>query len=59
MKAEVAVNSRQVGVRVTDLTIYSEELATVMKGATRYSTMDIPAPLLVVEVVSPNQENRD
>ncbi|BAZ05561.1 hypothetical protein [Calothrix sp. NIES-3974] len=59
MKAEVAVNSRQVGVRVTDLTIYSEELAAVMKGAARYSTMDIPPPLLVVEVVSPNQENRD
>ncbi len=59
MKAEVAVNSLQVGMRVPDLTIYSEELATVMKGATRYSTMDMPPPLLVVEMVSPNQENRD
>jgi Uma2 family endonuclease len=60
MKTEVAVNSRQVGVRVPDLTLFSEELATVMEGATRsLILMDMPPPLLVVEVVSPNQENRD
>lgn len=60
MKAEVAVNSRQVGMRVPDLTLFSEELATVMQGATRsLILMDMPPPLLVVEVVSPNQENRD
>ncbi|PAX51232.1 Uma2 family endonuclease [Brunnivagina elsteri] len=60
MKAEVAVNSRQVGVRVPDLTLFSEELATIMQGATRsLILMDMPPPLLVVEVVSPNQENRD
>jgi Uma2 family endonuclease len=60
MKAEVAVHSRQVGVRVPDLTMFSEELATVMQGATRsLILMDMPPPLLVVEVVSPNQENRD
>jgi Uma2 family endonuclease len=60
MKTEVAVNSRQVGVRVPDLTLFSEELATVMQGATRsLILMDMPPPLLVVEVVSPNQENRD
>ncbi|MBW4667582.1 MAG: Uma2 family endonuclease [Cyanomargarita calcarea GSE-NOS-MK-12-04C] len=69
MKTEVAVNSRQVGVRVPDLTLFSEELATVMQGATRCPwqpssmvsliLMDMPPPLLVVEVVSPNQENRD
>lgn len=60
MKAEVAVNSRQVGVRVPDLVIFSEELATAMDGASRSLVlMDMPPPLLVVEVVSPNQANRD
>ncbi|MHC5727273.1 MAG: Uma2 family endonuclease [Nostoc sp.] len=60
MKAEVAVHSRQVGVRVPDLVVYSQELAKVMQGATRsLILMDMPPPLLVVEVVSPNQENRD
>ena len=60
MKAEVAVHSRQVGVRVPDLVVYSEELAKVLEGATRsLILMDMPPPLLLVEVVSPNQENRD
>jgi Uma2 family endonuclease len=60
MKTEVSVNSRQVGVRVPDLVVFSEELATVMQGATRsLILMDMPPPLLVVEVVSSNQENRD
>lgn len=60
MKAELAVNSTQVGVRVPDLVVYSEELAKVMQGSTRsLILMDMPPPLLLVEVVSPNQENRD
>lgn len=60
MKAEVAVNSRRVGVRVPDLVVFSEELAVAMEGATRSLVlMDMPPPLLVVEVVSPNQANRD
>ena len=60
MKTELAVNSRQVGVRVPDLVVFSEELAMAMQGATRsLILMDMPPPLLVVEVVSPNQENRD
>jgi len=60
MKAEVAVNSGQVGVRVPDLVIYSEELAIAMAGASRSLVfMDMPPPLLVVEVVSPNQASRD
>jgi Uma2 family endonuclease len=38
----------------------SEELATAMEGATRSIVlMDMPPPALVVEVVSPKQENRD
>ena len=60
MKAEVAVNSGQVGVRVPDLVVYSEELAIAMAGASRSLVfMDMPPPLLVVEVVSPNQASRD
>jgi len=60
MKAEVAVNSGQVGVRVPDLVMYSEELARVMEGAKRsLILMDMPPPLLVIEVVSPNQASRD
>ncbi|MBD2628425.1 Uma2 family endonuclease [Trichormus variabilis] len=60
MKAEVAVNSRRVGVRVPDLVVFSEELALAMEGASRSLVyMDMPPPLLVVEVVSPNQANRD
>ncbi len=60
MKAEVAVNSGQVGVRVPDLVIYSEELVIAMAGASRSLVfMDMPPPLLVVEVVSPNQASRD
>jgi Uma2 family endonuclease len=60
MKTEIAVNSRMVGVRVPDLVVFSEELATVMQGAKRsLILMDMPPPLLLVEVVSPNQESRD
>ncbi len=60
MKTEVAVYSRQVGLRIPDLVVYSEELAQIMQGATRsLILMDMPPPLLVVEVVSPNQSNRD
>jgi Uma2 family endonuclease len=60
MKAELMVNSGQVGVRVPDLVVFSENLAVAMQGATRsLILMDMPPPLLVVEVVSPNQANRD
>jgi Uma2 family endonuclease len=60
MKAEVAVISGMVGVRIPDLVVYSEELAVAMEGAKRSMVfMDMPSPLLVVEVVSPNQSSRD
>jgi len=60
MKTEIAVSSRMVGVRVPDLVVFSEELTEVMKDATRsLILMDMPHPLLVIEVVSPNQEKRD
>jgi Uma2 family endonuclease len=60
MKTEVAVSGSRVSVRVPDLLVLSEELATAMDGATRSIVlMNMPPPLLVVEVVSPNQEKRD
>jgi Uma2 family endonuclease len=60
MKTEVAVSGSRVSVRVPDLLVLSEELATEMDGASRSIVlMDMPPPLLVVEVVSPNQEKRD
>ena len=60
MKTEIAVHSRQVGLRVPDLVIFSEELEMAMQGAKRSLVlMDMPPPMLVVEIVSPNQESRD
>jgi Uma2 family endonuclease len=60
MKTEVAVSGSRVSVRIPDLLVLSEELAIAMDGATRSIVlMDMPPPLLVVEVVSPNQEKRD
>ncbi|MFN3927668.1 MAG: Uma2 family endonuclease [Pseudanabaenaceae cyanobacterium] len=58
--SEIMVNSQMVGVRVPDLVVFSEELAEALKGASRsLITFDLPAPMLIVEVVSPNQEKRD
>jgi Uma2 family endonuclease len=60
MKTEVAVSGSRVSVRVPDLLVLSEELAIEMDGASRSIVlMDMPPPLLVVEVVSPKQEKRD
>ncbi len=57
---EVAVSGSRASVRVPDLLVLSEELAIAMEGATRSIVlMDMPPPLLAVEVVSPNQEKRD
>jgi Uma2 family endonuclease len=47
-------------VRVPDLVVFSEELATELEGAKRSIVlMDMSPPALVVEVVSPNQQKRD
>jgi Uma2 family endonuclease len=60
MKTEVAVSGARVSVRLPDLLVLSEELATILEGASRSIVlMDMPPPLLAVEVVSPNQEKRD
>jgi Uma2 family endonuclease len=60
MKAEVVTYGTQVAVRIPDLVIFSEELSVAMEGAKRSLVLiDMPPPLLVVEVVSPNQASRD
>lgn len=57
---EVAVSGARASVRLPDLVVLSEELATALEGASRSIVlMDMPQPDLVVEVVSPNQEKRD
>lgn len=58
MKTEIITTGSRV--RVPDLVVFSEELATAMEGAKRSTVMpEMPPPLLVVEVVSPNQSSRD
>lgn len=60
VKTEVAVSGTRVSVRLPDLLVLCEELAAVLEGASRSIVlMDMPPPLLAVEVVSPSQEKRD
>ncbi len=60
VKTEVAVSGPRISVRVPDLLVLSEEGAAALEGASRSMVlMDMPPPLLVVEVVSTGQENRD
>jgi len=58
MKTEIVVTGSRV--RVPDLVVFSEDLATAMESARRSTVIpEMPTPLLVVEVVSPNQSSRD
>ncbi len=58
MKTEIVTTGSRV--RVPDLVVFSEDLAIAMEGAKRSTIMaEMPTPLLVVEVVSPNQSSRD
>jgi Uma2 family endonuclease len=60
MKTEIVVSSSRATTRFPDVMVLSEELATALEGTSRSTvTSDMPPPLLVVEVVSPGQENRD
>lgn len=57
---EIAVSSARVSVRLPDLSVLSPEGAEELAGAKRAMvSMDMPAPLLLVEVVSKGQEKRD
>ncbi|MEO0804341.1 MAG: Uma2 family endonuclease [Cyanobacteria bacterium J06642_2] len=58
--AEMVTVGSRATTRWPDLLVFTEELATAFKGATRGTiTLDMPPPQLVVEVVSPGNENRD
>ncbi len=60
LKTEIVVSGSQATTRVPDLMVLSEELATVLTGARRSTVLlDMPPPLLVIEIVSPGQEKRD
>ena len=57
---EIAVSGVLATVRLPDLVLLSDPAAVALEGASRsIITHDMPPPRLVVEVVSPNQENRD
>ena len=57
---EVAVSGTRSSVRLPDFTVLTEELAQALEGASRSIVMpNMPPPQLVVEVVSPGQENAD
>jgi Uma2 family endonuclease len=60
VKVEIVVTGGRATVRVPDLTVLSENLATELQQTNRATVLlDMPPPNLVVEVVSPNQDTRD
>jgi len=57
---EIVVSGKRAKVRLPDLTILSEEgYATLAGQRSNTITQDMPPPILVVEVVSLGQDNRD
>ena len=57
---EIEVSGRKVTCRIPDLLVLSEETVVGLQKATHnFISMDMLPPVLVVEVVSPGQENRD
>ncbi|WP_445636709.1 Putative restriction endonuclease domain-containing protein [Nostoc sp. DSM 114161] len=59
-KVEIVVAGSRATTRIPDLVVLTDELATILEGATRSTiTLDMPPPALVVEVVSPGKVNED
>jgi Uma2 family endonuclease len=57
---EIEVSGRWATCRLPDLLVHSEESRANLDGKKRaIITQNMPAPLLIVEVVSPGKENRD
>ena len=57
---EIEVSGRRAKSRLPDLMVHSEDSHTALVGAKRAILLrDMPPPALVIEVVSPGQENRD
>ena len=60
LSTEVEVSGKRATSRVPDLMVHSAESHTALVGAKRAILLrDMPPPALVIEVVSPGQENRD
>lgn len=59
-KAEIIISANRVTARVPDLIVLTPEGAAELAQYKRSTiTLDMPPPLLVVEVVSPGKKNRD
>jgi len=57
---EIEVTGRRATCRIPDLLVHAPESKAALAGTARATiTQDMPPPALVVEVVSPGQENRD
>ncbi|MEO0395690.1 MAG: Uma2 family endonuclease [Cyanobacteria bacterium P01_A01_bin.137] len=57
---EIEVSGRRVSCRIPDLLVHSKESKATLAGTKRATiTHDKPPPALVVELVSPEQTNRD
>lgn len=60
IRHQIAVAGARATAREPDLMIHSEESAAAIDGQTQaLLTHDMPPPALVIEIVSPKQENRD
>ena len=60
LRTEIVVSGFRATTRIPDLMVLSEDLVGAMEGATRSTvTLDLPPPILVVEVVSPGKENQE
>ena len=57
---EIEVSGQRVSCRIPDLLVHSEASKAALAGTKRATiTHNMPPPLLVIEVVSPGQTNRD
>jgi Uma2 family endonuclease len=57
---EIVISGSRATTRLPDLMVLTEELAEVLQSTQRGSILlDMPPPLLVVEVVSPGKQNQD
>lgn len=59
-KAEIVVSGARATTRIPDLVVLTDELVAGLQGAMRSTiTLDMPPPVLVLEVVSPGKVNED
>lgn len=57
---EIVISGSRATTRIPDVMVLSDELAEALRGSGRGTILlDMPPPLLVVEVVSPGKQNED